>query len=107
MLRYTATFAEENVSEDLYTPFLCPVRTSVMKLKDGCPEDTPPFCDDDFILLTPKDILTKDETWINHSDMIHNFEDIPDAVDNDQLRAEINNYFYSMIPRDKKGANER
>ena len=34
--------------------------------------------------------------------MIHNFEDIPDAVDNDQLRAEINNYFYSMIPRDRE-----
>jgi hypothetical protein len=34
--------------------------------------------------------------------MIHNFEDIPDAVDNDQLRAEINNYFYSMIPSDRE-----
>ena len=61
-----------------------------------------PICEDDFVILTPKDILTKDETWINHSDMVHRFEDIPNAVDNDQLRAEINNYFYSMIPQDRE-----
>jgi hypothetical protein len=61
-----------------------------------------PVCEDDFVILTPRDILTKDETWINHSDMVRRFEDIPDAVDNDQLRAEINNYFYSMIPKDRE-----
>jgi len=64
-----------------------------------------PFYNRDYVILTPRDILTKDDTWINHADMNSNFEDIPDAIENDVLRAQINNYFYSMIP--KKGEPTR
>jgi hypothetical protein len=103
LLRYTATFAAENISEDLLHTVSVPRAYFSYETERWMPRRyTLPFYDDDFIILTPKDILTKDETWINHSDMIHNFEDIPVAVNNDQLRAEINNYFYSMIPRDRK-----
>lgn len=61
-----------------------------------------PVHQDDFVILTPKDILTKDDTWISHADMWHRFQDIPNAVDNDQLRAEINNYFYAKIPEKRE-----
>ena len=61
-----------------------------------------PVFEGDYVILTPRDILTKDDTWINHTDMIQRFEDIPDAIDNDQLRAQINNYFYSIIPQDRE-----
>ena len=27
-----------------------------------------PFVDSDYVLLTPKDMLTKDDTWISHAD---------------------------------------
>ncbi len=53
----------------------------------------------DYILLTPKDILTKDETWINRSDLYDSFQTIPSAILNEQLRAQINNYFLSVLPR--------
>lgn len=65
-----------------------------------------PFYQGDYVLLTPRDILTKDETWINHSDMVHSFEDIPNAIDNDALRAQINNYFYSLLSKDKEPTKE-
>ena len=40
--------------------------------------------------------------------MIHNFEEIPNATANEQLRGEINNYFYSKLPRNKEAnKNER
>lgn len=58
-----------------------------------------PWCHGDFVMLTPKDILTKDDTWISRRDMCDRFESIPDAVPDAQLRTEINNYFYSMIPQ--------
>lgn len=61
-----------------------------------------PIFEGDFVILTPRDILTKDETWISHRDMINRFADIPDAIENDSLRAEINNYFYRAIPEDRK-----
>lgn len=56
----------------------------------------------DFVLLTPKDILTRDEIWISRRDLLHNFEKIAAAVPNEQLRAQINNYLYSQLSRDPK-----
>lgn len=58
-----------------------------------------PFYDGNYILLTPKDILTRDNTWINRTDLIDDFEDIPKAIDNDILRAQINNYFDTQLPK--------
>lgn len=61
-----------------------------------------PIYADDYVLLTPRELLTKDDTWINRHDLVANFEDIPDAVPNKQLRAQINNYFRKRLPRDPK-----
>jgi len=107
LLRYTATFAAEHLSEDVVCTVSVPRAYFSYETERWMPSQYAlPFCGDDFVLLTPKDILTKDEAWINHSDMLHSFEDIPNAVDNDQLRAEINNYFRSMIPRDRDWTTE-
>ncbi|EII3728826.1 hypothetical protein [Vibrio cholerae] len=59
-----------------------------------------PTIDGDFVLLTPKDILTKDETWINKADMIANFSGIANAIPNDQLRAQLNDYLARSLPRE-------
>ncbi len=47
----------------------------------------------DFVLLTPVDMLTRDETWINYGDMVSKFQQLPDAVPNTEQRATINQYF--------------
>jgi hypothetical protein len=67
-----------------------------------------PYIDGDYVLLTPRDILTKDEAWINRHDIVADFEDILDAVPNEVLRAQINDYFLRQIPDDpkKKDMNE-
>nr|WKN39928.1 hypothetical protein K4G66_14640 [Tunicatimonas sp. TK19036] len=57
-----------------------------------------PFINGDFVLLTPKDLLTKDDNWINSNDLKGSFESICNAIPNDQLRSEIHNYFRSKIP---------
>lgn len=56
----------------------------------------------DYVLLTPKDILTKEDTWINRSDIINRFNDIVTGIPNDQLRAQINQYFVMNLPRREK-----
>ena len=43
----------------------------------------------DFVLLTPKDILTRDENWINRVDMIRDFEQIPVAIPDAALRGQV------------------
>lgn len=52
----------------------------------------------DFVLLTPKDILTKDENWINKHDLYREYEDIPVAIGNSELRDRIDAYFQSVLP---------
>ncbi|OPY73243.1 MAG: hypothetical protein A4E62_00559 [Syntrophorhabdus sp. PtaU1.Bin002] len=66
-----------------------------------------PLYNGDFVLLTPKDILTKDETWINKIDIIGDFHDIVASVSNEELRGQMNHYFISNLPhpeRTKRGA---
>lgn len=67
-----------------------------------------PVFNGDYVLLAPRDLLTKDETWINRTEMLENFEDIPASIPNDQLRELITNYFLSAIPRrtNKKGQEQ-
>jgi hypothetical protein len=41
------------------------------------------------VLLTPKDLLTKEDTWINRTDFFEEFDRIPDAIPNDHLRQQV------------------
>src|SRR5438132_10837074 len=62
-----------------------------------------PFIDGDYVVLTPRDILTRDETWINRHDLVTEYDDIIESVPDDQLRAQFNNYFASLLPRLDRG----
>jgi hypothetical protein len=63
-----------------------------------------PWANGDYIVLTPKDILTRDDTWINKRDLFGDFEDLPAAIPNEALRAQVNNYFRKVLVhrRDKE-----
>jgi hypothetical protein len=56
-----------------------------------------PWLGDDFVLLTPVDILTKDETWLNRPELIDNLPQIVQAAENDELRELLNNYLQRRI----------
>jgi hypothetical protein len=61
-----------------------------------------PWYRGDFVILTPKDMLTKDETWINRPDLIDKFDLIADALPNEALRSLINNYLRQQLPSKPK-----
>lgn len=63
---------------------------------------TLPYIFGDYVLLTPRDILTKDDTWINSHDLHHNFDKICNTIPNAELRAQINNYFTKVLPKHPK-----
>lgn len=103
LLTYTENFAKKYID----TSFL--KRVSVPKVKFDYETErwyskifNLPYFEDDYVLLTPIDILTKDETWINRNDLLINITTIPGAIDNNILRAEINNYFYKNLPKKPK-----
>lgn len=58
-----------------------------------------PMFNSDYVLLTPKDILTKDETWINFSDMQHRFYSITETIPNIELRGRINDLYVKTLPK--------
>lgn len=54
-----------------------------------------------FVLLTPRDILTKDDTWINRSDMLTNYDTLPSALSNGELRSRVNFHFKNEMKKGK------
>jgi hypothetical protein len=62
----------------------------------------------DFVLLTPTDMLARDDTWISYPDLVYNFSQIPEALPDDVLRGQVNNYFAKQLGANpKKGDRER
>lgn len=69
-----------------------------------------PFLNNDYVLITPKDLLTKDDTWINKPDIVKQFHDIVSSVPNNQLRSQLDFYFSSSLPKPeytKKGKEKK
>lgn len=68
-----------------------------------------PWVNGDYVILTPKDMLTRDDNWINKNDLIDGFENVPTAIPDNQLRAAVFNYFEAALKRRpaKKGEKER
>jgi hypothetical protein len=60
-----------------------------------------PWVNGDYVLLTPKDMLTRDENWINRADLIEGFERIPPAIPDGELREQVSSYFASVLARPK------
>ena len=104
LLEYTQAFAREHIAPDMRRQFAVDKVVfdyTTRRWKPGRYEL--PAHDGDFVLLTPKDILTKDEVWINRSDLINNFQEIYQSVPGEQLRAQVNDYFLRRLSED---ANE-
>jgi hypothetical protein len=58
-----------------------------------------PYFNNEFVLLTPKNLLTKDDIWINRPELLERLDTIAQSLPNESLRAEINNYLYSQLSK--------
>lgn len=56
-----------------------------------------PWFQSDHIVLTPVDMLTRDDTWINKSDLYTQFLQIPQSIPDDVLRGRINDHFIRSL----------
>ena len=109
LLDYTQEFASRHIGASMLSDFNVEkvsfnYRTRVWVSKTY---RLPKF-GDDFVLLTPKEMLTKDDTWINKSEMLENFDSIIQSIPNNQLRAQLSDYLSRMLPEepDKKEYTE-
>ncbi len=65
-----------------------------------------PFVGDDYVLLTPREILTRDENWINRHDLFDQFEEIAVAYPDDLVRSQVNQYLARKL-NDKSTKKEQ
>ena len=65
-----------------------------------------PFFNGDYVLLTPKDLLTRDNTWINRPELLESIDDIAASLEDESLRAQINNHLYRQLSKDKEPTEE-
>jgi hypothetical protein len=56
-----------------------------------------PKADSSYVILTPIDMLTKDDVWINKSDLVRDYDHIVAAVSNEQLREQLGRYFQRKL----------
>lgn len=56
-----------------------------------------PYIADDYVLLTPTNLLTKDEVWINRIDVVREYTAVSESIDNAQLRSQLSNYFQAAL----------
>lgn len=99
LLEYTEKFAKENIAKEKLKLFTVEKVYFDYKLERWMPKKfTLPYFNDDYIILTPKDLLTKDENWINSNDLKGDFSGICGSIPNDQFRSEINKFYISQLP---------
>ncbi len=101
LLNYTQAFAREHLRADQLKTFAVEkARFSYQTETWETVRYTLPNHAGDFVLLTPKDILTRDEIWISRRDLLSNFDQVVAAVPDGQLRAQLNNYLRQQLSRD-------
>jgi hypothetical protein len=103
LLEYTEIFAKAHISIERLEVVHVDKAYFDYDLERWMPREyTLPYIFNDYVILTPRDILTKDDNWINGNDLRGDFKRICNSIPNDQLRNEILNYFKKKLPKPPK-----
>ncbi|MEI9904448.1 MAG: hypothetical protein WDN06_11095 [Asticcacaulis sp.] len=98
LCKYTEEFAEKHIDKKFLKEFAIERATFNYNTEAWVTRRyTLPKSNGDFVLLTPKDMLTRDDTWINRSDLLRDFEAIPRTISDNALRSSVSNYFHSQL----------
>ena len=103
ILEYTETFAKKYLNASQCREF------SVSKVEFNYLTHTwknrkyfLPCYNGDYVLLTPRDLLTRDDTFINRGDMISSLEDLVPSIEDASLRFQLNQYLREILPLKRK-----
>lgn len=103
LCEYTQAFAQENIKESLLLEVIVEKSYFDYTFERWMPKKYKlPYIFGDYILLTPRDLLTKDDNWINSKDLRGNFTGILNSIPNAQLKHEVFNYYFKCLPKTEK-----
>lgn len=107
-LEYTQAFAKQHLKHEQIRTFpIDKVRFSYDTQRWARGKYLLPVYKNDFVLLTPRDMLTKDVAWINRKDMLSRFQDIHASIDDQVLRAQIEEHLFRHLPEHPKARDRR
>ncbi|QRO34159.1 hypothetical protein [Chromobacterium violaceum] len=103
LAKYTEEYAQKYIPKEKLSLFMIPKSRFNWETQTWASRqyNLPKF-GKQYVLLSPVDLLTKDEAWINHREFVEDFSEVVNGVENDQLRSEINNYLYNTLPEKPK-----
>ncbi len=108
LLEYTQTFAIKHIEPNNRTRFRIErVFFDYEKERWQPAYFELPVANGDYVILTPKEILTRDESWINQTDLLDKFHDICVALPDEHLRKQVNDHFYKQINERTKEKEKR
>jgi hypothetical protein len=98
LLSYTETFTLANIRDEYRASFTVErVRFNKELGVWTTKTFTLPVFNNSYVILTPKDMLTREENWINRSDYMSDFFTIVGAPSGEQLRADLDEYFRRVL----------
>jgi len=87
--KYLAEFSIRKVEFDFKNGIWLDARFTLPKIEVGNKKE--------FVLLVPREMLTKEDTWISRNDFLENDTAIFNTIPNNELRAKINKFFYDNL----------
>lgn len=114
LLKYTQSFSREYVDKNQCSDFA--VSRATFREESGSSNigqwvnkkyflPRHPFKPNEYIILTPKSILAKSDYWINRADMVTNFDDIVQSIDDAHLRSKFNFYITQALRKKQQELN--
>ena len=101
LLDYTQAFARRHLATTQRKVFA--VRGVVFDYdkRVWCPRHYElPCVGNEYVLLSPRDILTKDENWINRHDLFDRFEEIAESMPDGLIRSQVSQYLARQLTND-------
>lgn len=104
---YTQRFALEHLRPDQRRRVALPKARFNYETRSWSPMTFElPFINGDYILLTPRDILTKDDAWINRPELLDSLPDIAASILDGALRHQLSDYLERRLDRDEEPTKE-
>lgn len=97
LLNYTQDFARQHLRTDQCSTFgIDKVAFDFEKQVWRCGEFYLPVFNDEYVLLAPRDLLTRDETWISHRGLLNDLRRLPETIGNESLRSKLEDLLSSI-----------
>lgn len=108
LLEYTQNFAKQHIDGSKLQVVNVDRVVFDYELKRWMPKSfTLPMFNGDYVLLTPRDILTREDTFINRSDMIASAYEFAPSIGDEALRFSFSEFLHSVLSDAKRKKREK